>query len=60
LFSQSSKEELEDNRVEDLVTAREIIGQVRSAVNDNSAEVISWGGEFLLERAACSIEFLKV
>jgi hypothetical protein len=57
---QSSKEELGDGRVADFGRAREVIGELRSAVADSLADVHSWGGEIPFEQASYSIEFLRV
>ncbi|EIW74975.1 hypothetical protein CONPUDRAFT_112910 [Coniophora puteana RWD-64-598 SS2] len=56
---QSCKEELEGNRVSDMGAAREVVGQMRSAVEESTRDVQGWGGEFPFDRAACSIEYWK-
>ena len=57
---QSSKEEIIGGRVGDFGSAREVIGDLRVAVNESLADVESWGGEFPFQRAASSIEHWKI
>lgn len=59
-FMQSSKEEIEAGRVEDYSAARDVVDELRCAVNDSYDDVRLWGGEFPFERAVTSIEFWKL
>ncbi|KDR77914.1 hypothetical protein GALMADRAFT_94401 [Galerina marginata CBS 339.88] len=56
---QSSKEEIEANRVVDFGLAREARDNLRCAVQESIRDVQSWGGEFPFERASASIEYWK-
>ncbi|KAI1787098.1 hypothetical protein LXA43DRAFT_975423 [Ganoderma leucocontextum] len=57
---QSSKEELDGGRVTDLQDAREIVQELRSAVNESQMDVKKWDGAFPFERAASSLEYWRV
>ena len=57
---QSSKEEIEGGRVADFQAAREIVHELRSAVNDSQMDVKKWDGEFPFDRAASSLEYWRV
>jgi hypothetical protein len=57
---QSSKEEIEAGRIRDFVSAREVVSDLRTAVNQSIADTRSWGGEFPFERASFSIQYWKI
>lgn len=56
---QSSKEEVEGGRLHDFAPAREIVHDLRSAINDSLADVQTWGGEFPFDRASASLHYWK-
>ncbi|PPQ97315.1 hypothetical protein CVT26_006633 [Gymnopilus dilepis] len=56
---QSSKEEIEADRVLDLSSARETRDTLRRAVQESMVDVKAWGGEFPFERASASLEHWK-
>jgi hypothetical protein len=57
---QSSKEEVEGGRVRDFISAREVVSDLRTAVNKSIADTRAWGGEFPFERASFGIQYWKV
>ena len=57
---QSAKEEIDNNRVTDLQEAREVVLELRTAVNDSQMDVKKWDGAFPFERAAASLEYWRV
>jgi len=57
---QSSKEEIEGGRVDHFGMAREIVNDLREAVEGSMTDVKEWGGEFLFERASSSLEYWKI
>lgn len=57
---QSSKEEIEGGRVTDISSAREVVSDLREAVNESLADTQLWGGEFPFERASWSIQYWKI
>ena len=57
---QSAKEEIDNNRVTDLQEAREVVLELRTAVNDSQMDVKKWDGGFPFERAAASLEYWRV
>ncbi|KAG5641462.1 hypothetical protein DXG03_005139 [Asterophora parasitica] len=57
---QSSKEEIEGGRVNDIGTVRAIVDELRTAVKESMVDVKAWGGEFPFERAASSLEYWKI
>ncbi|KAL7278416.1 hypothetical protein PYCCODRAFT_1375398 [Trametes coccinea BRFM310] len=57
---QSAKEEIDGNRVADFQEAREVVEELRSAVNESQMDAKKWNGAFPFERAASSLEFWRV
>ena len=57
---QSSKEEIDGGRVADFQAAREVVQELRSAVNESQMDVKKWDGAFPFERAAASLEYWRV
>ncbi|TFK32754.1 hypothetical protein BDQ12DRAFT_476291 [Crucibulum laeve] len=57
---QSSKEEIEGGRITDFLSARRVVNDLRSALNESMTDVHSWGGEFPFERASASIQYWKL
>ncbi|TFK64863.1 hypothetical protein BDN72DRAFT_861066 [Pluteus cervinus] len=57
---QSSKEEIEGGRVNDFTSARDVVTDLRLAINESYSDVQSWGGEFPFERAFCSLDCWKI
>ena len=57
---QSSKEELDGGRVTDIQAAREVVQELRSAVNDSQMDVKKWDGEFPFERALVDVQHWKL
>ncbi|KAI0776536.1 hypothetical protein BD413DRAFT_602127 [Trametes elegans] len=57
---QSAKEEMDGERVSDIQAAREVVHELRSAVNDSQVDAKKWNGAFPFERAAASLEYWRV
>ncbi|TCD63841.1 hypothetical protein EIP91_004883 [Steccherinum ochraceum] len=57
---QSTREEIDGGRVPDLSKAREMLRELRIAIQESQREVESWGGVFPFERAAATLEFWKL
>ncbi|KAH6867888.1 hypothetical protein BKA70DRAFT_1211285 [Coprinopsis sp. MPI-PUGE-AT-0042] len=57
---QSSKEELEGGRVNDVMLARDAVQQLRQAINESLDDVHHWGGEYPFERALSSLQCWKI
>ncbi|KAI0742243.1 hypothetical protein C8Q80DRAFT_1186887 [Daedaleopsis nitida] len=57
---QSSKEEIDGGRVAEIQEARDIVHELRSAVNESQMDVKKWDGVFPFERAAASLEYWRV
>ncbi|KAI0665514.1 hypothetical protein C8Q78DRAFT_1064235 [Trametes maxima] len=57
---QSAKEEIEGGRVTEMQDAREVIHELRSAINDSQMDVKKWNGAFPFERGAASLEYWRV
>ena len=57
---QSSKEEIDGGRVAEIQEARDIVHELRSAVNESQMDVKKWDGAFPFERAAASLEYWRV
>ncbi|KAI0640861.1 hypothetical protein C8Q79DRAFT_993033 [Trametes meyenii] len=57
---QSAKEEIEGGRVTDMQDAREVVHELRSAINDSQMDVKKWNGAFPFERGAASVEYWRV
>ena len=57
---QSSREELESGRLEDLPMARGALEELKDAIRNSRQAVESWNGMFPFDRAAASLEFWKL
>ena len=57
---QSSKEELEGGRADDLMSVREKVGELKAALQGSISDVTAWGGEFPFERAVSSLDCWKI
>ncbi|KAI0365844.1 hypothetical protein BV20DRAFT_972573 [Pilatotrama ljubarskyi] len=57
---QSAKEEIDGGRVTDMDGAREVVHELRCAINDSQMDATKWGGDFAFERAAASLEYWRV
>lgn len=57
---QSSKEEMDSERVVDIQDARDAVQELRSAVNESQIDAKKWDGAFPFERAASSLEYWRV
>ncbi|KIK00932.1 hypothetical protein K443DRAFT_99573 [Laccaria amethystina LaAM-08-1] len=57
---QSSKEEIEGGHVHDFASARKMVHDLRSAIDDSLADVQTWAGEFPFDRASASLHYWKL
>lgn len=57
---QSSKEEIMAGRVEDMMMARKVVDELRTAMREVSLVVELWGADFPYERGLANLECLKI
>ncbi|KAI0691816.1 hypothetical protein BC835DRAFT_1407202 [Cytidiella melzeri] len=57
---QSSREEFESGRLQDVAIARAAIEELKAAVRESQLAVQSWRGAFPFERAAATLEFWTI
>ncbi|KAI0351112.1 hypothetical protein OH77DRAFT_1430131 [Trametes cingulata] len=57
---QSAKEEIDGGRVTNFDEAREVVHELRSAINESQTDTKKWSGDFPFERAAASLEYWRV
>ncbi|OCH86360.1 hypothetical protein OBBRIDRAFT_738153 [Obba rivulosa] len=56
---QSSKEQMEGGRVENVTAARETVERLRTALRNSKEDVASWGEMYPFEKAAASVQYWK-